>query len=133
MTQSLTGIIGALRLRGVTIKREGLELLIEAPPGILTAEDRATLRDRKAGMLVYLERDAAARKRIGQAMLNCERAYPDRFDWCRSNSEVTAAGVAVDQAITDYVEGPGSMTKIEKAWKSYIRTIDTKTEKEKQK
>ena len=126
MSNSLTAIVGGLRMRGVTVLRDGAELVIEAPPGILTDEDRATLKESKAGLLAYLERDQASRKRIGQAMLNAERCYPGRFEWCRSNSEVTRAAAAVDQAIANYVEGLDRIEKAEKAWKGYIRTIDTK-------
>lgn len=131
MTGSLTDLIARLRAEGIRLSVEGGRLIADCAPELMTGDVRSQIIPRKMAIILYLQRSETVRKRIGQAMLDAEYLYPDRFEWCRSNPEVTAAAEDVDRASAAYVEGAGSIAEVEKAWKRYTRTIDTRTREEK--
>lgn len=121
--------MGRLRGAGIRLSVEGGRLVVDCDPELMTDELRAQISPQKMAIILYLQRSAMVGKRLGHAMLDAEKLFPDRFDWCRSNAEVTAAAADVDRAITSYVEGAGSMGEVQQAWKMYTRTIDTTKER----
>jgi pyochelin synthetase len=52
---SAASLLAKLRAVGVAINSEGGKLIIEAPPGVVTAELRAELVERKADLIATLE------------------------------------------------------------------------------
>ena len=126
MTESLRRTVEELRMRGVRIAVDGENLVIEAARDVLTEDDRSTLRSEKAAFLAYLERNQSIISKIGAAMTAAEEKFPGRFDWGKSNPGVVAATDAVDRAAVAYVEGKGTVTAVERAWKAYLNSIDTR-------
>lgn len=46
-----------LRARGIRLKVDGLTLRVDAPTGVLTEEERNTLRENKRALIRHLERE----------------------------------------------------------------------------
>jgi len=114
----------ALRLMGISFTVAGDNLVIEAPPGVLTDEMRQQLGSHKPDLIAALIRREEVMERITLAKEKVEARAPGKLNWGTDTAESEAASIAVGEAMYSYVAGVNKMEVVEKSFRAWIRTLE---------
>ena len=117
-------IIDRCTMLGIHLQAEGERLLVDAPKGVLTDELLALLRENKEEILANRSRRVLVFLRITQAIAQIEKKHPSRIDWNKDSVMVRTTNAALDEAMSNFINGHCDLEAVQDAWKNYIKALE---------